>query len=149
MSVMSIEMLTPERVTELWPVLEPYFDAACKGNEIAKDELDVKDIYVLAVTGLVAVFVGFEDGEPACVMGIQFNTTNGHKCADVIALAGRGLMRFKAAYWRIILEWLKANGVEFLDAYAPERLAKIYMNRFGFNKSCMYVRMVLQGENHE
>jgi hypothetical protein len=149
MSVMSIEMLTPERVTELWPVLEPYFDAACKGNEIAKDELDVKDIYVLAVTGLVAVFVGFEDGEPACVMGIQFNTTNGHKCADVIALAGRGLMRFKAAYWHIILEWLKANGVEFLDAYAPERLAKIYMNRFGFNKSCMYVRMTLQGENHE
>lgn len=140
---MSIEMLTPERVTELWPVLEPHFDAACKSNEIAKDELDAKDIYVLAVTGLVAIFVGFEDGEPACVMGIQFNTTNGHKCADVIALAGRGLMRFKAAYWHIILEWLKANGVEFLDAYAPERLAKIYLNRFGFNKSCMYVRMAI------
>jgi len=143
MSNMTIEMLTPERVTEMWPVLEPYFDAACKGNEIAKDELDAKDIYVLALTGLVAIFVGFEDGEPACVMGIQFNTANGHKCADVMALAGRGLMRFKAAYWHIILEWLKANEVEFLDAYAPERLAKIYMNRFGFNKSCMYVRMAL------
>ncbi len=140
---MSIEMLTPERVTEWWPVLEPHFDAACKGNEIAKDELDAKDIYILAITGLVAIFVGFEDGEPACVMGIQFNTTNGRKCADVMALAGRGLMRFKAAYWHIILEWLKANGVEFLDAYAPERLAKIYLNRFGFNKSCMYVRMAL------
>jgi hypothetical protein len=140
---MTIEMLTPERVTELWPVLEPYFDDACKGNEIAKDELDAKDIYVLAVTGLVAVFVGFEDGEPACVMGIQFNTTNGRKGADVMALAGRGLMRFKAAYWHIILEWLKANEVEFLDAYAPERLAKIYTSRFGFNKSCSYVRMTL------
>jgi hypothetical protein len=143
MPAMTIEMLTPERVTELWPVLEPYFDDACKGNEIAKDELDAKDIYVLAVTGLVAVFVGFEDGEPACVMGIQFNTTNGRKGADVMALAGRGLMRFKAAYWHIIIEWLKANGVQFLDAYAPERLAKIYMNRFGFNKSCSYVRMAL------
>lgn len=143
MTDMSIEMLTPERITELWPVLEPYFDAACKGNEIAKDELDAKDIYVLAVTGLVAVFVGFESGEPACVMGIQFNTTNGRKGADVMALAGRGLMRFKAAYWHIILEWLRANDVEFLDAYAPERLAKIYTNRFGFDKSCVYVRMSL------
>jgi hypothetical protein len=143
MPAMTIEMLTPERVTELWPVLEPYFEDACNGNEIAKDELDAKDIYVLAVTGLVAVFVGFEDGEPACVMGIQFNNTNGKKGADVMALAGRGLMRFKAAYWHVILEWLKANGVEFLDAYAPERLAKIYMNRFGFNKSCSYVRMTL------
>jgi len=143
MSTMSIEMLTPERVTELWPALEPHFEAACKGNEIAKDELDAKDIYVLAIAGLVAIFVGFEDGEPTCVMGIQFNNTNGKKGADVMALAGRGLMRFKAAYWHIILEWLKANGVEFLDAYAPERLAKIYLNRFGFNKSCMYVRMAL------
>ena len=143
MTDISIEMLTPERVTELWPALEPYFAAACSGNEIAKDELDAADIYVLAVTGLVAVFVGFEDGEPACVMGIQFNTTNGRKCADVMALAGRGLMRFKAAYWPIILEWLRANDVEFLDAYAPERLAKIYLNRFGFDKSCVYVRMSL------
>jgi hypothetical protein len=143
MPAMTIEMLTPERVTELWPVLEPYFDDACKGNEIAKDELDAKDIYVLAVTGLVAVFVGFENDEPACVMGIQFNTINGKKGADVMALAGRGLMRFKAAYWHIIIEWLKANGVQFLDAYAPERLAKIYMNRFGFNKSCSYVRMTI------
>tara|TARA_R110000822_G_scaffold179360_2_gene319191 strand:+ start:111 stop:542 length:432 start_codon:yes stop_codon:yes gene_type:complete len=143
MITMTIEMLTPERVTELWPVLEPHFDAACKGNEIAKDTMDAKDIYVLAVTGLVAVFVGFENGEPACVLGIQFNTANGHKCADVMALAGHGLTRFKAAYWNIILEWLKANGVKFLDAYAPERLAKIYMKRFGFNKSCTYVRMTL------
>lgn len=143
MSNMTIEMLTPERVTELWPVLEPHFDAACKGNEIAKDELDAKDIYVLAITGLVAIFVGFEDGEPACVMGIQFNTTNGHKCADVMALAGRGLMRFKAAYWHIILEWLKANEVKFVDAYTSNRFAKILLNRFGFNKSCMYVRMAL------
>jgi hypothetical protein len=68
---------------------------------------------------------------------------NGRRGADVMALAGRGLMRFKAAYWDIILEWLRANKVEFLDAYAPERLAKIYMNRFGFNKSCSYVRMTL------
>lgn len=143
MSVMSIEMLTPERVTELWPVLEPHFDAACKSNEIVQEELDAKDIYVLAVTGLVAIFVGFESGEVACVMGIQFNVTNGHKCADVMALAGRKLLKFKAAYWGIILEWLKANEVKFLDAYASERLAKVYLNRFGFDRSCMYVRKAL------
>jgi hypothetical protein len=52
-------------------------------------------------------------------------------------------MRFKTAYWDVILEWLRANGVEFLDAYAPDRLAKIYTNRFGFDKSCTYVRMTL------
>jgi hypothetical protein len=143
MSLMSIEMLTKERVTELWPVLEPHFDAACEGNEIAKDEIAAKDIYVLTQTDMAVVFVGFEDDTPACVMALQFNDTNGKRGADVIALAGRGLMRFKAAYWRSILEWLKANGVEFIDAYAPDRLAKIYMSKFGFDKSCSYVRMTL------
>lgn len=143
MTMMSIEMLTKERVAEMWPVLEPYFEAACNGNEIAKDEINAKDIFVLTQVDLAVVFVGFEDGQPACVMGIQFNNTNGKRGADVIALAGRGLMRFKAAYWHIILEWLRANGVEFLDAYAPDRLAKIYLNRFGFDKSCSYVRMTL------
>ena len=144
MTTLSIEMLTKERVVELWPVLEPYFEAACNGNEIAKDEISAKDIFVLTQVDLAVVFVGFEDGQPACVMGIQFNNTNGKRGADVIALAGRGLMRFKAAYWHIILEWLRANGVEFLDAYAPDRLAKIYLNRFGFDKSCSYVRMTLK-----
>jgi hypothetical protein len=144
MTTMSIEMLTPERVTELWPVLEPHFDAACKGNEIAKDELDAKDIYVLAITGLVAVFVYFEDAKPTCVLGVQFNTTNGRKGADIIALGGRNLMQFKAAYWRTILEWLKVNGVQFVDAYTNNRLGKILLDRFGFNKSCSYVRMTLQ-----
>jgi len=142
-TILSIEMLTPERVTELWPVLEPYFSAACESNEIAKDEMSVKDIYLLAVTGLVAIFVGFENNKPACAIGIQFNMTNGRKCADVIAMAGRGLLRFKAAYWHIILEWLKSNEVRYLDAYVPERHTKLYLHRFGFNKSCAYVRMAL------
>jgi hypothetical protein len=52
-------------------------------------------------------------------------------------------MKFKNAYWGLILDWLKANGCEFLDAYANERLAKVYMSKFGFNKSCSYVRMTL------
>lgn len=141
---MSLEMLTPERVTELWPALESYFDAACKGNEIARDEIDANDIYILAVTGMVAVFVGFEDGKPACVMGIQFNDTNGHKGADIIALGGRNLLRFKALYWQTILDWLRINGVEFLDAYVPSNRAKIYLKRFGFDKSCAYVRKHLK-----
>lgn len=143
MSEMGIEMLTPKRVEELWPQLEPYFAAACAGNEIAADEMDAKDIYVLTQTDLAVVFAGFADSELACVMALQFNTTNGRRGADIIALAGRGLMKFKALYWTSILDWLRINGVKFVDAYAPARLAKLYINKFGFTKSCSYVRMSL------
>lgn len=141
--MLQLEMLTKERVTELWPVLEPHFRAACEGNEIAKDEIEAGDIYVLTQTDMAVVFVGFEGADPACIMALQFNITNGRKGADVIALAGRDLMKFKAAYWEHILDWLRANGVQFVDAYAPDRLARIYRSRFGFNKSCSYVRMSL------
>jgi hypothetical protein len=139
----SFEMLSVDRVMELWPKLEPLFDVACKGNEVAKDEIDAKDIYVLAITGLACVLVWFEDGEPACVLGIQFSMIGEHKCADIIAMGGRSLMRFKIVCWQSILDWLRANNVEFLDAYVPNNRAKIYLNKFGFNKSCSYVRMVL------
>jgi len=143
MSEMAIEMLSPERVNDLWPELEPYFDAACKGNEIADDEMTASDIYVLTQTDLAVVFVGYMDTKPTCVMALQFNTTNGRKGADIIAMAGKNLMKFKSLYWESILQWLRANGVQFVDAYAPERLAKLYMSKFGFTKSCSYVRMSL------
>ena len=76
-------------------------------------------------------------------LALQFTDTNGHKGAEIMAMGGRHLMRFKEAYWGLILDWLKANGCEFLDAYANERLAKIYSNKFGFDKSCTLVRMTL------
>lgn len=149
MSTLSIEMLTPQRVSELWPSLEPMFQAACDANPIAKDELSAGDIFVFTQLDLAAVFAGFEDGELACMIALQFNNTNGHKGADVIAMAGRSLFKFKTAYWDVILDWLRANEVEFVDAYAPERLARLYKQKFGFNKSCMYVRMNLKESSHE
>jgi hypothetical protein len=143
MSEMAIEMLSAERVNELWPELEPYFTAACKGNEIADDEMDANDIYLLTQTDMAVVFAGYMDQKLACVMALQINMTNGRKGADIIAMAGSGMMKFKTRYWPSILEWLRANGVQFVDAYAPERLAKLYMSKFGFTKSCSYVRMSL------
>ena len=121
------------------------FDAACKGNEIARDEMEAKDVIKLGKTGLAAIFVCYFDGYPSCALAIQFYEVNGHKGADLIALAGKGkkLVYFKNAYWRSIIEWLKANDVEFLDAYTPQSRALVYQKKFGFDKSCAYVRMSL------
>ena len=143
MSTISIEMLTPDRVTELWPILADMFQAACEGNEIAKDEMDAEDIRQLAESGMCAIFVGAVDDEPTCILALQFNITNGMKGADILALAGKHLLQFKSAYWELILEWLRANEIEFLDAYIPESRINMYKKKFGFNKSCGYVRMNL------
>lgn len=143
MSALSIEMLSPARVTELWPVIEPLLQASCESNEIAKDEMDTRDIYVLTQTDLCVIFLMSDEDGPGCIVALQFNDTNGRRGADVIAMGGRSLLRFKTAYWAVILDWLRANGVKFLDAYANERLGRIYASKFGFEKSCTYVRMIL------
>lgn len=145
MGMLSIELLIPERVAELAEHLEPLFESACEANEIARDELQAKDIIDLGVTGMAAIFVCFYDGQPSCALAFQFYDANGHKGADLIALAGKGkkLVQFKNAYWRSIIDWLKANEVEFLDAYTPQSRALVYQKKFGFDKSCAYVRMTL------
>lgn len=140
----ALEMLSPEKAVEMWPQLGPLYDASCKSNEIAESEFSSADICVLAATGMCAVFVCYESDQPACTFAIQFNETNGKKCADIIGMAGRNLMQFKTVYWSLILDWLRANGIRYLDAYATERLARIYKAKFGFTKSCSYVRMDLQ-----
>jgi|GEM_PF-6151509 len=140
---LTIEMLSPEQVDDEWAALEPILDASCKSNEVGILDITPNDIHVLATTGMCVLFIGRESGVPKVIVALQFNDTNGHKGADVIAMGGERLMKFKDAYWNLILDWLKANGCVFLDAYANERLAKIYRNKFGFNKSCSLVRMTL------
>ena len=145
MDTPSIELLTPERVSELRPLLEPLVEAACAGNVIAKGEMDPNHVFLAVQAGEAAMFVGFLGAAPACILVLQFFDVNGHRGADVMALAGRQLLRFKAAFWEPILQWLVANEVEFLDADTPTDRANVYLKKFGFTESCAYVRMNLGG----
>lgn len=147
---MSIEMLEPEQVDEMWPVLEPMLSEACQSHAIAKSEFDAETIRKLTTSGMCALIVAYGDAKPTCVLAIQFHDTNGRKGADVIAFAGRHMMKFKGAYWEMVLEWLRLNEVEFLDAYVPRERAEIYQKRFGFTESCVHVRMMLhRGASYE
>jgi len=142
-SDMAIAMLGAEDVDTEWPELEPLLAASCASNEVGAGDISPADIRAMALAGLCAVFAGRLQGELAFVLVLQFHTTNGRKGADVVAMGGQHLLRFKAAYWPVILDWLRANGCVFLDAYATERLAEVYRNKFGFDRSCVYMRMEL------
>jgi hypothetical protein len=143
MDELTIEMLTPEQVEAEWDALAPMLAASCQSNAIAMMDITPEDIRGLALSGMCVLFIGRERGIPMVIVAVQFHNTNGHKGADVIAMGGSRLMKFKNAYWDLILDWLKANGCEFLDAYADERLAKVYTTKFGFDRSCVLVRMAL------
>lgn len=143
MTDLTIEMLSKERVVALWAELEPMVEDACEGNVIAQAEMDAGHVLMATQVDKAVMFAGFIEGKVACLLCLQFFEINGHKGADVMVMAGKHLLRFKAAFWQPIIEWLKANQFEFLDAYTPTNRAEVYMKKFGFTDVCAYVRMNL------
>lgn len=141
--MLDIAVLSPEQVTAMWGQLEPLFAAACAGNPIAHGEMVANDIYVMSQLGQCVVFACYEYGALGLAFAIQFYMTGEHKSADIIAMGGRNFVKFSATYWPAILEWLKSNGVKFVDAYVDNSRAKVFMKRLGFDQSCTYVRRVL------
>lgn len=140
---MRIEQLTPDRVVELWPELEPLIKKACDSNEIARDDVTPEDILIAAQSDQCVVFTSFDARGLSMVAVFQFHTVMGTKGVDVVAIGGRDLIRNAGYFWKPIKDWLRQNGVKFIDAYANPRLARIYLSRLGFTKSCTYVRTVL------
>lgn len=139
----NLELLTPDRVLQLWPDLKPLLDKACASNRVGETDITAEDIYMLALVGVCAIFCSTIDGEIACVISVQFTETNGHKGASITALAGKHLMQTKQYYWDYVLDWLRANNVKFVDIAASERLAPVYEKKFGFDRSCVILRKVI------
>jgi hypothetical protein len=140
---MQLVMLSKEEITNMWPILGPLYDASCKGNEVGESEMTALDIYLLAQTDMCVIFAFIEGNELMLTLAVQFHEVGNQKGVDIIGMAGRNLMKCKAAHWDKILDWFRANDVKFVNAYTNDRLAKLFLKKFGFDKSCSYVRMTL------
>ncbi len=138
-----IEMLTDEQVEKLWPQMKPLFKQACDSNELSRADMTPDTIYDLALDGTIVIFAFYEAGRIATVLAIQFVDIYGTRGAELIAMAGRNLMVFKSLFWEYILDWLRANNIKHVDAYANDRIAEIYKSKFGFDQTCQFIRMTL------
>lgn len=147
MSELGIELLTRDRALALWPEIAPLVEKSVRGNVMSASDMDAQYVFNAVCADEAVIFAGFMDGEVTTIMGVQFSEANGHKCADIIALAGKHLPMFKRYYWEPVLDWLAANDVEFLDSYVPMERATLYMGKFGFDKSCAHIRMSLGNRN--
>ncbi len=140
----SVEFLSILRIGELKPWLLEMFAESCAGNAISKVDLTPEDIMASVLLEDTAVFVYSEDDQPTCVLVIERYSENNIPCASILALAGKNLVSFKRNYWNIILEWLREQGVVYLDAYVDYNRANMYQAKFGFNRACAFVRMDLK-----
>lgn len=143
MGELTIELLEPDKVDTVWKHIRPIVAAACRSNDAAQMDISPDTVYSLATTGMCVVFVGREKKKVRFVLVLQFTDMYGTRGAEIVAMGGAGMMKFKNAYWDVIVEWLKANGCKYIDACASERLANVYTKRFGFDRSRVCVRKIL------
>lgn len=114
------------------------------GNELTETTLTPEHILGLAATDRCAIIGFTENGRITLVLALQFVEENGHKAASVLAFAGENMMLFKRLYWNYVVQWLEANGVEYLDTYANERMANVFKKKFGFSQSSVCLRMPIK-----
>ena len=143
MTTRRIELLAPTQVEEMWPDIEPLLKLVSESSVGAPDPLNTENVWHAALHGVCRILAFYEDDKLAMVLAFEFGAAKGAKTATILAVAGRSLSAFKATFWPSILAWFKANGAKYVDAYAEPRLARIYLNKFGFTESCAYVRMEL------
>lgn len=144
MNEYAAQMLTPEQVVHYWAELRPLLAKSCTSNELTELTLTPEHILGLAVTGQCAVFGFFENAKVSLVLVLEFAEDCGHNSASILAFAGQDMMIFKKLYWEYIVDWLKSNGISYVDTYADPRMAKIFQRFFGFTQSATCVRLPLK-----
>ena len=142
------EMLHPSQVVEHWASIRPLLAESCMSNELTEDTLTPEHILGLAVTDKCAIIAFHENGSISLVLAIQFTEDCGHKSASILAFAGENMMVFKRLYWDYVKEWLKANGVVYVDTFANRRMAKVFRRKFGFAQSATCLRMPIKELHH-
>jgi len=139
----SIELLDKEQVLDNWGVICPLLEASVVGNAISATDMDAGYILRGVLAEEAVIFACRRNGDIEFVIAFEFSTTNGHKCADLIAMSGKYLVKFRNLYWAAIIDWLRASDVRFLDTMVAEEHAKVYLSKFGFDHSCTILRKEL------
>lgn len=136
------ELLTPARLQELWPQINPLFEVCCE--EASKGEIMAIDIYTLAIQDRAYVFVETLNGIVTVALAMEIIVYPRMKLASIFALGGKNLISAKSRYWSYIIDWMKANKINAIDAAVDDRMLSMLTKRFGFELVYRQVRLKLE-----
>ena len=141
-SMYHCELLTPARLQEMWPQINPLFEVCCK--EASKGEIMAIDIYTLALQDRAYVFVETLDGIVTVALALEIIPYSRMRIANIFALGGAKALGAKARYWKYIVEWLKANKIDAIDVSVDDRMLNLLTKRFGFELVYRQARLKLE-----
>lgn len=132
--IQSIELLMPKQAENMWPQLEKLFS-------LANNKKLTEEIFSKIKQGFCAVFVYYQDKQPKLVIAIQFKQVRSTKIVEILSTVGTSVKEFKDAYWKYIVNWLKANGTKFIEIPDTEYFRNIYGDRPKISRVSSYLRI--------
>jgi hypothetical protein len=122
--------IPPVQVNAAWPQVEPFIVTALTK---AHGELDAQQVRLLCVQGQAEIFVHRVDDLIRAVAVVEYVNYPNMRVANVIAIAGRGVVDLADALaeWKAFLK--KERACQQLRGYAPEALARLW-RRVGVNE---------------
>lgn len=144
---MIANLLRPNQIADYETRLKPLFMSALTANGAVKEEQAESEadwMLLQAQLDRVAVFVVENESQVTYTMAFQFSVSRDVKSVEILAMAGRGMVEFaRSVGWQMILEWLRLNGVEYVEIRTSERLARVLEKAAKFKPAAVVSKLEL------
>jgi hypothetical protein len=138
-----IEHLSPAQIDALWPEIKDLIARLEDDGSLLYKPPSPNYIYMTLKAGISHALAAFSGDKLSLILVFEFVPSDEGKVASISVLAGKNIVKFKVLYWNDILTWFKEAGAVGVSACADERLASIYLRKFGFTHTCVHVSMRL------
>lgn len=144
---MHTTLLRPDQIGDYADRLKPFFvQALTQTGAVKVDQADSEAEWMLlqAQMDRLAVFVVEREGEVTFVLVFQFSVSQEVRIAEALVMAGRDLRAFsRSDGWKMILEWLRHIGVEYIESRTSERIANVLSKVAGFKTAAVVSKLEL------
>jgi hypothetical protein len=136
-----IQIVDPNHVYMMWPVLEPFFK---RSEEFGAGDSTVDQIKTSLAKNYHILFVVTDDEQNNEVIGAfaveLINYTN-HRVAHTVAMGGRGILDKETI--EQYETWARLQGCTKIRAWAKDAQARLYRMKMGLEKTMNVVEKLL------
>jgi len=134
----TLEYLTPERVDALWPQLSPLVDAFVE--RAAAGDYTTDYVYRNLKWQRAFGFVEYLDGVPTFFVVFDVHRHAAYTSADVAVIVGKDLKGVQTRVWPVVVQWMKDNGISYVEGLVNDAMYRICKRLFGFRKTHNHIR---------
>lgn len=143
-SGMSFRFIRPELALEFWELLAPYVERVI--GKACHDEFTTEQVKHLVKSGDITLGVATRNNRIAMLIGVEEVFYLNASAVNVLAMAGEGVNEFMETLLPVFAEWLKSQGVDWLECSVSPGMERIH-KRYGFETVYRNMRYHIKEKN--